>query len=1217
MAGADRPATAAGTLGALSLRLLGPFELVAGGPPGGAAATLEIGSVKQRAVLAVLALHANQVVSRDALLDRLWPDEPPTSATLTLRSLVSRLRRVLDAGDGTVQLATQGPGWCLRCDADRIDAARFEALVADARARLARGEAPAAAVGFRDALTLWRSEALIDLVDAGYLAAEAAHLDAARLDAVEDLAEAELASGWAADALARLELHVAAHPLRERARGQLMVALYQLGRQAEALQAYQRLRADLREQLGIDPTPAVSELEARILRHDPALRAPPPAPVPGGPRAMAPDRIHPTPRPTVPPGVGATVGERTPFIGRAAERTTLSRLLGEAWAGRGSLVLIGGEPGIGKTRLAEEAAAEAAGLGMAVHAGHSYEMAGASPYVAFVEILESALAAAPTPEEFVAEVLADAAPEVARLLPHLRRRFPDLPAPLELPPTQERQYLFRCLLDVLGRLCADRPTLLLLDDLHWADEPTLLFVEHLAPRLGRLSLAVIATYRDAEVGRPLAHTFEALHRRRLAHRLKLGALSATEAGELVRVLAGREAPTALVQGLYVATEGNVFFLEEVLRDLMEQDRLFDADGEFRADADVAALGVPDGVRLVTARRLERLSADAQRLLTAAAVTGRVFSFGLLRGLGDLDPDTVLDVVDEAERAALIIPGTDDDEFLFAHELVRQTLTAGLSGPRRRRAHLRAAEAMITARAGDLDGHAAEIAHHLEQAADAADPKVLLAFRQRAGERALATSAFEEAFTHLERAAALAEIAGPAQRGELFFALGKAHRSLGRQDAAIGAWERARREYQAVGDLAAVGRISVEMGTCLAYWGRVTEAGHSARQGLSAIGAAKSPERARLLSVLGFVLAVAGDPDGGDRCYAEALEVAEAVGDRTVAGYVHTDRTVACHSLMRAAEGADVGLRATEALRASGELWGLASALWPCAWNLMCLGKFAESAELFEEFCTLGRRLGHYALPFERRAGGPREFYQSGDLDALVDSIGREIELFNEFLGGAWIGWSYSWMGMAEFLRGDWDRAGEWFRRGMDTVVRGGYEGWCFGSWFAYLAYCGRRAEALAVFDEHRVALGEPARPTTSGTWGLLFAFTEGLFVLGERELPAAWYPLIVEAERVNGVLIQPYAPGALVERLAGIAATAGGDYQRAENHFRRALEQAAELPHRFEQYETRRFYAGLLAERASPGDAELARRLLREAAEGFTLLRMPRHAEMAAAAQRD
>ena len=592
----------------------------------------------------------------------------------------------------------------------------------------------------------------------------------ARLDAVEDLADAELASGWPAEALAGLEPHIAAHPLRERPWGQLMVALYHLGRQADSLRAYQRLRAVLRDELGLDPTPALAELEGRILRHDAALAPPRPAAAPPTP-FTAPPRPPPTdarPFPSESPA-------RTPFVGRVAELATLSTALERARAGSGGMVLIGGEPGIGKTRLAEEAAAEAVAAGMQVLVGHSYEIVGAAPYVAVVEILEAALAAALSGEAFVAGVLGDAAPEVARLLPQLRRRFPGLPAPLELPPAQERLYLFRCLSDSLARLARGRPALVVLDDLQWADEATLLFVEHLAPHLTGLPLLVVATYRDTDVGRPLARTFGDLHRRRLAGRISLRALTPVEAGELVAGLAGQDPPAELVDALHAASDGNVFFLEEIVRDLAESGRAFDDAGRFRTGVAVDDLGLPEGVRLVIERRLDRLSEPARAALAAAAVSGRVFSVPLMQTLDDLDGDAVLDIVDEAEQAVIVAATGNDDEFLFAHDLIRQTLVAGLSGTRRRRLHARVADALERLHANDVRAAAATIAHHLLEAGPAADPKRTFGYLKMAAESAMETSAFEEAVRHFESALLLPDAATARELADLRVALGRAHR----------------------------------------------------------------------------------------------------------------------------------------------------------------------------------------------------------------------------------------------------------------------------------------------------------------------------------------------------------------------------------------------------------------------------------------------------------
>ena len=262
--------------GTIEFRLLGVFEVTSGGR------VLEIGSPKQRRLLAVLVMNLNRPAPVDVLLEALWPAEPPASATSTLQSLVSRLRAWLagagaDAVGGGVQLRLREAGYVLKADPARVDATRFESLAGRGRDALAHGDPGSAAALLDEALGLWRGPALADLADSDPFRPVATRLDESRLGVVEDLADAELALGRPAPALARLDPHVAAHPLRERAWGQRMVALYRLGRQADALRAYQDLRRLLGEELGLEPTPALRQLEQRILQQSPELEGAAPA----------------------------------------------------------------------------------------------------------------------------------------------------------------------------------------------------------------------------------------------------------------------------------------------------------------------------------------------------------------------------------------------------------------------------------------------------------------------------------------------------------------------------------------------------------------------------------------------------------------------------------------------------------------------------------------------------------------------------------------------------------------------------------------------------------------------------------------------------------------------------------------------------------------------------------------------------------------------------
>ncbi|MCX6463924.1 MAG: BTAD domain-containing putative transcriptional regulator [Pseudonocardiales bacterium] len=313
----------------VEIRVLGPLEVRVDGR------VVPIGSRKQRALLAALAVEDNRPVSTDALAELLWGDEGgPPSVRVTLRSLVSRLRRALGPAGGC--LAARGGGYVLKVDRAAVDAVRFERALAWGRDRLAAGHATDAVDALRDALALWRGPAHAELDGHEFARPSAHRLEEARLTAVEDLVDAELRAGLTADALARAEGQVAAQPLRERAWGQVMLARYRSGRQADALAAYRTVHALLRDELGVAPTPALVELEARILRQDPLLSDD--GPTPPAARRPGPDL------PTAP----------TPLVGRSAELVELAaELVGTR------LLTLTGTGGVGKTRLAMRLATDA------------------------------------------------------------------------------------------------------------------------------------------------------------------------------------------------------------------------------------------------------------------------------------------------------------------------------------------------------------------------------------------------------------------------------------------------------------------------------------------------------------------------------------------------------------------------------------------------------------------------------------------------------------------------------------------------------------------------------------------------------------------------------------------------------------------------------------------------------------------------------------------
>ncbi|UCH87011.1 MAG: AAA family ATPase [Dehalococcoidia bacterium] len=905
--------------------------------------------------------------------------------------------------------------------------------------------------------------------------------------------------------------------------------------------------------------------------------------------------------------------ERTPFVGREAERAELWRFLDQAVRGHGALVMIGGEPGVGKTRLAEELVAEARERGLLTLVGHCYEMEGATPYIPFVEILKASIQM--VPPAALRETLGDSAPEVAKLLPELRRLFPDIPPPLELPPEQERYYLFNSMQEFMERSGRAQILLLVLEDLHWADDSTMLLLQHIAQRLQEMPVLIVGTYRDVEldVARPLARTLRELTPQRLANRLALKRLPQDTVEAMLRALTEQEPPLSLVQAIYSETEGNPFFVEEVFKHLAEEGKLFDAQGRWRRDLSINELDVPEGIRLVIGQRLERLNEEWRRALTAAAVIGRGFSFELLEALGEVDTDVLLDAVDEAERAHLITAASDgpEDRFTFAHELIRQTLLSGISSPRRRRLHLRVAEAMELVYARALEEHTADLAHHLYQAGAAADPRKTAHYLTLAGESAIAAAAFEEALRYYDSALSLQPTDDRRGHADLLYKRGLAKRSLGRLEDAFADWREALVAHDELGDAEAVGRICHEMSAQLIWAARPEEAMEIARQGLMALGERVTVGRCRLLARAGLTLSGAGYHSAADGMLTQATAIAEQLGDQRLLGTALVSKAFNHCFYMEMPQAVDSGLQAAELLRSVGDLWELTRVLWGTQVALLLLCRFDEVTEIGNEMEPLASRLGHLgALLIARRSRGVRELMLMANLDRFEEFARGDLE-FCRNADMPWISHSHSYLGLAHFWSGRWEVALEHFQEAVKLESPGPFAGSDWVLLFLGKAYFGHKDEALAMLRERMGDLPRSGQCNTVGTWTILFGMVEGLAFLGERDEAAKLYPLVLEAiDTGAGARLWTWG---LLQTVAGMAAAAGGEWKKAEEHYRTALYQAHELPVVMEQAEVRRWYVRMLIERNAPGDRHKARVLLDEAIEGYRRVGMPKHVMMAEA----
>ena len=881
---------------------------------------------------------------------------------------------------------------------------------------------------------------------------------------------------------------------------------------------------------------------------------------------------------------------RWPMVGRDTERTELLARLDDAVSGRGGLVMIGGEPGIGKTRLTEAIQDEARRRGCLCLVGHSYEMEGAPPYVPFIEMLE--YASRVIPATALRHALGESAAEVSKLVPELRRTFPDIPPPLDVPPDQQRWRLFNAYRDFVVRSCNMGPVVVILEDLHWADESSLQLLLHLAPTFATIPLLVLGTYRDVEldVTRPFAKVLETLIRQRHATRMALRRLAAAGVDELLSAMSGRPAPKSLGRVIFEETEGNPFFVEEVFQHLKEEGRVFDDDGQWRRDLRVETLQVPEGVRLVIGRRLERLSDTTRRVLTTAAVIGRSFSLSLLEGLEEASPDAVLDAVEEAERAHLVAPQQAGREtrYLFAHELIRQTLADALSLPRRQRLHGRIAAAIERVYAVSIDKHVSALAHHLYQAGAGADPDKTSTYLLKAADEARAAAAHEDTLRHVDRAMSIWEGERSDRVADLLDRRGLALRSLGRPEESIRALRTAVEMWEVGRSGDRLAATAYELAATLGWQARPAEAAAVVDRVLLDLTNASRAVRAPLELIRAIWTAASGDPAGLEQFERFRNEAAGSPELHAMA------RSTEPHFLWFLTEFhrcADVSRAVARDCAAAGHEWPAADVEWMGPLVDLWLGRFAAAGAGLDDMDERATRVGHQGarVVFRQLRGllatCRGEFATAAEWFAEAQSVGRAGE-------SPWVYFPEVTRAFEMFHRGQRE---EGLARMRVVAANEPDTYWCFVTrtyLFRALASV-RPGEAAQLYGGHRFRVPEIGRPNPQGAWAGLPSIVEGLALLGLRAEAAALLPQTEEAVRLGLVVLGGWV--ASFRTSAAIAASCAEQWDTADAHFTAAVGQADTLPHVPTQPAARTWHADMLLRRNAPGDRGRARELLAEA----------------------
>jgi DNA-binding SARP family transcriptional activator len=774
--------------------LLGPVEVrpFASTPP------LELGSPLQRVLLGLLLSEADRSVSFDRIVEELWGNAPPSDPEASLHTYVSRLRRALEperaTGDPPRLLLRTPTGYRLAVSPDAVDAGRFIALAATARGRLAAGDAGEALTAADAALALWRGTVLEDARDREFAVRLRDRLEEQRLACREDRLAALLALGWPGEVVADAEALVAEHPLRERLWVLLIDALHAAGRTADALARYTDVHRLLDEELGVAPGPALRAAQARALESGEA---------------------------SIPSPRSAPDDGRPPLIGRERELGRLRELVAGLPRTGPRFVLLDGEPGIGKSRLAAELTAVAEEDGARVAWGRCHEDDDSPALWPWHQIVSALGGELPT-----------GAPDEGAFA------------------------AFERVLTALVSATAHGPVIVVVDDLHWADPASLRLLAFLAVELQHGPVAVVCTCRTDVRDPGLAQVRATLARTADFTSLALGPLDAADTARLLRRVTG-SLDDRTAADLHARSGGNPFFVTELARVAVPDE------------------AVPPGVRDVVDRRLARLPESARSVLQLAAAAGQRFDVGLLQRASGTDDEELLDALDAAQAADLVRPA-GPGRLAFAHALVRDSLVAEVPELRRSRLHARLASAL------PVSADPFERAHHLVAGRPFTDLEETVTACAAAASRAALDHAHETTARWWERAleALDADPSGssPALRQDLLLRAGT---SMAR----AGSWAAAQRllgdaidSALARGDVASAGVAAEQLSTVGGIWFPVEYETYPQRlverlESVIAAAGADDAARVRALTALSMYCHYGPDRSRGLREAARALAVA--------------------------------------------------------------------------------------------------------------------------------------------------------------------------------------------------------------------------------------------------------------------------------------------------------------------------------------------------------
>jgi class 3 adenylate cyclase/DNA-binding CsgD family transcriptional regulator len=884
------------------------------------------------------------------------------------------------------------------------------------------------------------------------------------------------------------------------------------------------------------------------------------------------------------------------FVGRKHELEILRGAFEQACAGRGRIVMLAGEPGIGKTRTAQELASHAAGREAAVLWGRCPEESGAPPYLPWVQVIRAALQDANP--DLLAELGASAG-DLADLVPEVRDRLPGLErsAPLG-DPAEARFRMFESIRQFLASLGRRRTLLVVFDNLHWADAPSLRLLEFLAPELADSRILVVGTYRATELSRrhPLSNALGALARTPHFVRVNLVGLSAEEVQVFIAA-AGTAVPAGLATTLHDQTEGNPLFLREIVRFLEQRGAL--AAGSDGAEAvSPSAIRIPEGVTEVIGRRLNLLSAGCNEVLALASVIGRDFTWEVLtRAASPLTEDMLLEALDEAV-AAHIVEETVPERYRFAHNLIRVTLYDELRIARRRQSHRAVGNAIEAVHRADLDPFLPELARHFHAAGGDAEVAKAIDYAMRAGRRADALLAFEDAVQFFQTALDTIEQRAEPDEGQhcrLLFLLGEAQRKSGDFPAALSTLHETAKAASGLGlqDILAQAALAYEQTMWRSRLSSDPPPGQLLEEALHKVPASDPALRARLSGALGRALLYSNAEAKAREQVTDSIAMARKVGDPAVLA-------ANLENLFDFYWGPE---SSEELLRAATEM---VAAARQCGDLEMVHNAYAWRLPLRME---LGDMIGVEA-----------DLKALSQVDALIRqrtfSIGMlHCQIMVALLRGECANAERLILKLTELVRGFGGthpadqvsmqifalRREQGRLTGLQQVVSAflrqhtAASVWSPGLMLVYLEI-GQHKEAQEEFE--KMAADDFASIPRDGRWHYSLVYlSEVCAALGDGARAAVLYRLLVPFARRNILLGFGMVCCGSADRFLGLLSAAMARWSEAQQHFEQALAMNDRTGARVPLAHTQHDYAAMLLARAEAGDRECAVALLKTSLE--------------------